>query len=132
MPKKSTARRRKRQQHAKQLPLQRAMKKLVRMNGKKRQLALRHANDVFVRQVAAAVKGVRRKPVSNKVRAKLARHRKALRSLADPCLSLQSKRRVIVRQKGGFFGAILASLAAPLISSVVQGLTGIGGGNNRR
>ena len=111
-------------QEQKHLPLQRAMKKLVQMSGKKRKIALQHANNVFIRQLASAVKGVRQKPLSSQVRAKLARHRSALRSLANPQTSLQSKRKVIVRQKGGFFGAILASLAAPLIGSVLRGLTG--------
>ena len=100
------------------LPLQHALKRLARMNGRTRQHALRNANDVFIRQLSTAVKSVRRKPVSSKVRAKLARHRNALRAIADPKLSLKSKRRVIVRQKGGFFLSLLLALAGPLLSVI--------------
>ena len=118
--KKRRVRKKVKKQQQQYVPLQRVMKKLVRLNGKKRQQALQQANDVFIRKVSSAVKAIRRKPVSNKIRAKLRRHRKALHALADPRLSLQSKRRVIVRQKGGFFGAVLASLAAPLIAPIVS------------
>ena len=106
------------------VPLKRAMLKLVRMNGKKRQSALRQANNVFIRQFVSAVKGVRRKPVSSKVRAKLTRHRLALRALANPQSSLQSKRKVLVRQKGGFFGALLSALASPILGSLVSKVLG--------
>ena len=105
---------------SKNAALQRAMKKLTRMDGKKRRYALQHANNLFIQQLSSAVKAVRRKPLSSKVRGKLVRHRAALRSLANPHTSLLSKRRVVVRQKGGFFGAILASLAAPLIGTLVK------------
>ena len=120
---KGNRRRRVSQNHGKNIPLQRAIKQLAKMNGRKRQSALRQANNVFIRQMSNAVKGVRRKHLSTKIQAKLSRHRAALRSLANPQMSLQSKRRVLVRQKGGFFGAVLASLAAPLIGSVVKALT---------
>ena len=94
----------------KYLPLQQALKKLARMNAKTRQHALRNANDGFIRQLCTAVKSVRRKPLPSKVRANLGRHRQALRAIADPQLSLKSKRRVISRQKGGFFSLIPKAL----------------------
>lgn len=93
------------------------MKKLGRMNGPSRQQALRNANNAFIRQLSSAVKLVRRRQVPNRVKVKLARHRKVLRAIANPRASLQSKRRVIVRQKGGFFHTLM-----PAILSVVASI----------
>ena len=122
--KKNKKKKQRRRASRKNIPLQRAMKKLVLMGGKKRQDALRQGNNVFIRQLATAVRGVRRKRLPNAVRSKLTRHRSALRSLANPSMSFQSKRKVLVRQKGGFFGAILASLTAPLIGIIAKAITG--------
>ena len=89
-----------------------------------RRRALEDSNDVFVRQLASAVKSVRRKALPASVRNKLRCHRAALRDLADPHQSLASKRELVCQQKGGFFGAVLASLAAPLVGSILKTLTG--------
>ena len=104
-------------------PLLRAVERLVTMEQKKRQYALRQANKAFIRALIEALKRVRRKPLPFPVRSKLRCHRHALRKLVNPATPWKSKRRVLVHQRGGFFGAVLASLAAPLIGSVVKALT---------
>ena len=108
MPVKKRVRRRRRQQ--KHVSLKHALQKLTRMKGKARKNELQQANNVFIRQVSSAVKGLRTKPLSSKRRSKLTHHRTALRALANPQSSLKSKRNVLVRQKGGFFSALASVL----------------------
>ena len=100
------------------LSLQRAINKLARMNRKTRQHVLRNSNDVFIRQLAAAVKSIRRVPVSSKMKKKLARHRKTLRAFADPRRSLKSKRQILVRQNGGILFE-LPQMLHPVLSKLL-------------
>ena len=104
--------------------LQQALRRLSKMKANSRRSALHHSNDAFIRQLSSAVKQVLSKTVPNKVRTSLIKHRAALRALANPQINVASKRQVVARQKGGFFGAILASLAAPLIGNLVKGVMG--------
>ena len=105
------------------LTLRQALQKLVRLSGKQRLYALRHVDDSFIRQLAAAVKAARYRPVSNQVRVKLGRHRKALRTIANPRAGLQSKRKALMRQNGGAVGPILAMLGKylPVIAPIAAG-----------
>ena len=100
-----------------------ALKKLVRMKTAPRRRALAQANDVFIRQLSSAVKSVRQKRLPSKLRRRLVKHQTVLRALASPSKSLSSKRKLTARQKGGFFGSILASLAAPLVGSIIKSVT---------
>ena len=104
-------------------PLNQALKKLVRMKSAPRRHALAHSNDVFIRQLSSAVKSVRKKRLPANVRRRLLKHRSVLRALANPHKSLGTKRKLTSRQKGGFFGSILASLAAPIVGSLVNSIT---------
>ena len=104
-------------------PLHHALKKLVRMKATPRRHALVQSNDEFIRQLSTAVKSVRKKRLPVNVQRRLLKHRAALRALANPHTSLGSKRKLAARQKGGFFGSILASLATPIIGSLLGSLT---------
>ena len=97
-------------QKRKHLTLQHALQKLGRMSEKQRLYALRHVNDSFIRQLTTAVKAVRYQPVSRKLRVKLRRHRKALRTIANPRAGLQSKRKALMLQKGGVVGPLAIAL----------------------
>ena len=120
---KSSQRRRGGQSVKRNTPLNQALKKLVRMKATPRRHALAHSNDVFIRQLSSAVKSVRKKQLPANVRRRLLKHRKVLRALANPHKSLGSKRKLTSQQKGGFFGSILASLAAPIVGSLVKSIT---------
>ena len=120
---KSSQRRRGGQSVKRNTPLNQALKKLVRMKATPRRHALAHSNDVFIRQLSSAVKSVRKKQLPANVRRRLLKHRKVLRALANPHKSLGSKRKLTSQQKGGFFGSMLASLAAPIVGSLVNSIT---------
>ena len=125
---KSSQRRRRRRRRGgrsvkRNTPLNHALKKLARMKATPRRHALTHSNDVFIRQLSSAVKSVRKKRLPANVRRRLLKHRSVLRALANPHKSLGTKRKLTSRQKGGFFGSILASLAAPIVGSLVNSIT---------
>ena len=104
--------------------LKHAIKQLSQMSAPSRRQALLNSNDQFVRQMCSAVKSLRNKPLSGSLRTRLMKHRSALKSMVNPQLSLSSKRRTMARQKGGFFGTILASLALPILTRIVGAITG--------
>ena len=118
------AAKRKRRQRKSTAPssLQHALKKLTRMKAGPRRHAIEHSNDGFMRQLSSAVKSVRKKPLPANLQKRLAKHRAVLRVLASPSKSLGAKRKVASRQKGGFFGSLLASLVVPLIGNLVSGI----------
>ena len=48
----------------------------------------------------------------------LAKHKKVLRELADPGITVEKKAKIFKRQKGGFIGALLPALLGPVLSAV--------------
>lgn len=96
---------------------------LRKMNTADRCKAIRFANDKFIRDMVTHVKKLRNKKVSPQTRKLLRKHRKRLRFIANPKVSMQRKRKAL-SQKGGFVGALLpllAPLAVPLLSRIFGG-----------
>ena len=104
------------------ISVQRAKKILARMTSKQCQYVVRNANNSVIRRLASAAKAIRYRPLSSNVRRKLGRYRKTLRLLANPRASIQSKRKVLMRQKGGE-GLVqtLATLVPMTVLPIVAG-----------
>ena len=115
----------------KRITVERAKKLIARMTNKQCQYVVRSANDSVIRRIAAAVKAARYRPLSSTERRKLVRHRKTLHILADPRVSVQSKRKAMMRQKGGALLHTLSNLAPLMILSLLGGtmLTAMGRSN---
>jgi hypothetical protein len=61
-------------------------------------------------------------PLRPQHKAKLCKHKTALRTLVKKSTSIKGKRRIL--QRGGFLGAVLAPLLGGLASAVLPGLFG--------
>ena len=84
------------------------------MTGKQCQYVLRSVSDSVIRRIASAVKAARYRPLPSKERRKLVRYRKTLRILANQRVSVQSKRKAMMRQKGGI-AHMLGSLVPMMV-----------------
>lgn len=51
---------------------------------------------------------------------RLRKYKKLIRNLANPQLSSEAKRKIIINQKGGFLSTILASILPVLVSEVAR------------
>lgn len=77
----------------------------------RRQLQL--ANPKFVRDLSTATRKARYANISPALRKKLKRHRKALRTFANPRVSVSRKKRVLT-QRGGIFPLLVPAIVAAI------------------
>lgn len=92
-----------------------AIQSLQRMKGSQRSVAIRNANDKFIRDIVSHVRKLRSKTLPSKMKGKVKKHAKTLRFIGNPKVSLRRKRKVL-SQKGGF---ALLPLLAPLAGAVL-------------
>lgn len=59
-------------------------------------------------------------PLDQHSKNKLKKHREHIETLAKKSVSLRKKKNILVNQRGGFAG-LLASLALPVVASIVSG-----------
>lgn len=103
----------------KKVRFNKALSILKSMKKSDRCKAIASSNNKFIRDFCTAVKKLRSKKVSPKLRKRLAPYKGQLRKLANPKVSIGSKRKVLT-QRGGVILPLLAPLLAPLIGPVVR------------
>ena len=103
-----------------------AIQSLKRMRPNQRVVAIRHANDKFIKDMISHVKKLRTRKLSPNVRKAMKRHSTKLRFLISPKVSLQRKRHTL-SQKGGFLPMLLpllaplaGAVAGPIINSIFK------------
>ena len=105
-----------------------AMFKLNRLSPEKRRLATIGASNVFIRDITSALKKIRKRPhlvKGAKHRKVLKKHRKKLRRLVNPKLSINKKRHILT-QVGGIVPFLIPVLVAS-IGAAGTAAAGIGG-----
>ena len=100
-----------------------AIQALKRMRPSQRCIAIRHANDRFIRDMVSHVRKLRNKKLSPKMVKQVKRHSQNLRWIANPKISLKKKRNRLA-QKGGLaflplLAPIIGAVAAPIINKVL-------------
>ena len=111
----------KRKPSRKDVKFSKAIQSLQRLKPSQRCVAIRHANDKFIRDIVSHVRKLRRKKLSAKMNDTIKKHAKTFRLIANPKVSLKRKRKTL-SQKGGFgpLFSILAPVAGSLIGSLVR------------
>lgn len=103
-----------------------AITSLRRMKPSERCMAIRGANDKFIRDIVSNVRKLRTKKLSAKNRKLIKQHKTKLKYLSDPKIKLATKRKAL-SQKGGLLPALLpllAPLAAPIIKPIARAIFG--------
>ena len=99
------------------------IKRLQRMNTKARKSFLKHCNPDFIDCICECTKNLLRGnvPVTSSQFKKLKPHKKVLRKLSNKKLSNKQRRKLLIKQKGGFLPALIGPLVT-LASSLIGGL----------
>ena len=113
---------RKTKRNRKSSKFSKAILSLRRMKPNERCIAIRNANDKFIRDIISHVKKLRTKKLPPKFQKTVKHYSKKLRFISSPKVSLKRKRKTL-SQKGGFLPALLPILA-PLAASVVGSIFG--------
>ena len=94
-----------------------AIKRLHRMNPKRRNTVIAGSSNEFIRDFSNAMQKIRKQPhlVAAKHKKKLQRHKRKLRQLVNSRTPIHVKRRLIT-QKGGF---IFSTILVPLIAAAI-------------
>ena len=102
-----------------------AVTRLKHMSPVKQKNAIANASNAFIRDISTTVKKIRNqaslvKPHHRKI---LRRHKKILRKLINPKVSLAKKRLILMKnQKGG-----IAPFLIPIIAAIISAVGGVGG-----
>ena len=86
---------------------------------------LKSADTDLIESLCACIRNIANGniPISEGRKRTLSKHKKLLLQLADPSTSGIAKKRLVVKQKGGFFGAILPAILGPVLGAVSSLLT---------
>lgn len=124
-PKRKTKRGRKRQSRVRRRAsrshskgnFRQAIQRLQRLSPRHRAQAIGMSNDKFIRQLSSHVKKLKYAQLPEKMKKKLKRHSRSLRTLSNPRVSC-SRRRKILSQRGGIFP--LLPLILPFIGTAAN------------
>lgn len=97
------------------------LKALFHLNDKQRKALLQTADSKLIRHICECALNVLigNVPLQKSHKSRLRRHAKTLRKLAEPCVSLSKKKKIIV-QRGGFLPALLAPIIGTLLASIIS------------
>jgi hypothetical protein len=96
------------------------IKKLLRSSVKDRRKILRNIEPKYLRLLSeACLNFLQNKiPVSPRVRAKILKHKGSLLKIVDRRVPCETRKRIFIRQSGGFLAPLLTAVL-PIISSIV-------------
>ena len=102
-----------------------AIKRLHRMNPRKRNTVIAGSSNQFIRDFSNAMRKIRKQPhlVAANQKKKLQRHKRKLRQLVNSRTPIHVKRRLLT-QKGGF---VISSILVPLIAAAIGAAGSVAG-----
>ena len=83
--------------------------------------ALSCANRSFIQKFSTTVRKLKNRKITSKQRHQLKKYKHHLRRIANPKVTVSSKRKILSQQGGGFLSALLplaASVVAPLVNKI--------------
>lgn len=86
---------------------------------------LKRADNDLIESLCACIRNIANGniPISANRKRSLAKYKKLLLKLADPNIPGLTKKKIVVKQQGGFFAAILPAILGPVLAAVSTLLT---------